>query len=711
MKEVARMAIKLSGLSSGMDTESIVTQLMEAHSYKKTKVVNKQTKLTWTQDKWKELNTKIYKLYTEQASKLRFTNNYQTKLATSSNDKAFTVTAGSTASTGSHTIEIKELASSQYVTGGIVNNASGKVTSTTKLQGMIGTSGAGTVITIDGPDTSAGNNKVELTVTDKTTVADFVSACKDAGLNASFDEKQQRFFISSKTSGADQQFSITTTSVSSGYIASETAIKGSVNYSALSSEDKKKVDDALKTLRAGEGETEDAYQVTEERKAAVETLQEFGDKVAESKVIAAANNKVMDAVKGNMGTMEEVVRKQLEDSIKKQNPDIAEEELASKVKEQYETLITEDKEQLYNQAVQAKYNEVRNEAEYQQVYDEFYNEYIEDFKQKQTNEITGALTTYVKESVNSSNASTGALEALGLGEIVMTTDASGKSNVSTTSTGGMTLVAASDAEFILDGATLTAGENTVTVNGVTFTLKMKTEGAETVSVTNNTQAVYDMIKGFVKEFNGLLEEMNTSYYADSAKGYDPLTDEEKSAMTDSQIELWETKIKDSLLRRDPVLGNLITSMKSSLNKGVTVNDKQYSLSYFGICTSSDYSEKGLLHIYGDKEDSTYADLDDKLMKAIEEDPELVANVFSQMATNLYDTMTEKMKSSSLSSALTFYNDKQMTKLQQQYTKDIATIESRLSAMETRYYKQFTAMETALAKINSQSSYLGGLFSS
>jgi flagellar biosynthetic protein FliS len=44
--------------------------------------------------------------------------------------------------------------------------------------------------------------------------------------------------------------------------------------------------------------------------------------------------------------------------------------------------------------------------------------------------------------------------------------------------------------------------------------------------------------------------MDEAYNADSSKGYEPLTDDEKSAMTDDEVEKWETKIKDSLLRKD-----------------------------------------------------------------------------------------------------------------------------------------------------------------
>ena len=46
------------------------------------------------------------------------------------------------------------------------------------------------------------------------------------------------------------------------------------------------------------------------------------------------------------------------------------------------------------------------------------------------------------------------------------------------------------------------------------------------------------------------------YNADSAKGYEPLTDDEKDAMSDSEVEKWEKKIKDSLLRKDSTINGV-----------------------------------------------------------------------------------------------------------------------------------------------------------
>ena len=58
------MAIRITGMYSGLDTESIINELASAQSYKKNKLVKEQTKLSWKQDAWKALNTKIYSFYT-----------------------------------------------------------------------------------------------------------------------------------------------------------------------------------------------------------------------------------------------------------------------------------------------------------------------------------------------------------------------------------------------------------------------------------------------------------------------------------------------------------------------------------------------------------------------------------------------------------------------------------------------------------------------
>ena len=272
------------------------------------------------------------------------------------------------------------------------------------------------------------------------------------------------------------------------------------------------------------------------------------------------------------------------------------------------------------------------------------------------------------------------------------------------------MVEAKDSKFKYNGVDYTTSSNVVNINGLELTLKGTSNGEViNLNVTNNTKGIYDMVKKFVSSYNEILKEMNDLYYAESARGYDPLSDDEKEAMTESQIEKWEKKIKDSILRRDSSLGSLLDSMKNAMMTSVEVDGKRYSLSSFGIKTSTVYTEKGLLHIDGNEDDALFASFENKLMKALEEDPDTVMNVLSQISQKLYDTMNEKMKAiPNVRSALTFYNDKLMSKQKTDYDKQIAKLEAKVLAMEEKYYKQFAAMETALAKMQEQSNALAGM---
>ena len=298
---------------------------------------------------------------------------------------------------------------------------------------------------------------------------------------------------------------------------------------------------------------------------------------------------------------------------------------------------------------------------------------------------------------------TSPLAALGLGEI---NDVA--SDKSAADTGSYTLVAAKNSIINYNGVEIEDSTNSVSVNGLTIELKGITSSPVSCTVSNDTEGTYKMIKDFVKEYNSIIKEMNTLYYAESARGYEPLDDDEREAMTDDQIDKWETKIKDSLLRRDSTMNSVMTAMKSAMQSTVTVNGKSYSLAHLGIKTSSDYTEKGLLHIIGDSEDPMFKDQKNKLETMLSEDPDLVMEIMSGVAKNLYSAMQDKMKKTSLSSALTFYNDKDITKQVGELNKKIKQQEKALTALEDKYYKQFGAMETALAKLQSQQSQLQGM---
>ena len=703
------MPLRMTGMTSGLDTDSIVSALMEAQTTKKTKVENKKTKLEWTQNIWTGLNKKLYSFYTDSAGKMRFQSSYQTKKAASSDASILTATAQSSASSGSYTVKVNQLAAAQYVTSAKVSakstDASGKVTeskvtSDTKLSALGFDTEGDTTIEI-----TAGEKTINLNVDETTTVRDFVNALKDAGLNASFDEKQGRFFISAKESGADGKFTITSKTMTGEQVAAQNKLMDSVDYSNLSSGDQDTVKKILSDLKNA--------QDTSAAADAEKSLQDISDRTAKEKATEYYKNKLTDDMlskykyetDGTDGNGDAHKAGDIDYSKVKQA--LQEAGLDKNVYTESDRLIV-----LKQKIIEPAVTEKLASEEYTGKIDNAVTSGLGDAGIEKQSEryatISLAVNGYaqaMKDGTEQSKES--ALKLLGMDDI------DGSAVKESADGTGMVFIEAADSIVQVNGATLTSSNTTLDVNGLSLNLVSASDREVKVTVSNDSTAVYDAIKDFVEQYNSALSEMNKYYYADSSRGYDPLTDDQKEAMSDEEVEKWETKIKDSLLRRDSTLSGILETFRTSLT-GITVkasDGKTYSLANLGITTGKDYKEYGLLHIKGDEDDTDYADSENTLQSMINSDPDIVMEVMSGIASNLYNNINKKISTTTtMKSALSFYNDKEMTKQMTQYKKDIKSWETKLSDMEDRYYKQFSAMETALSKLQSQqnslASYLG-----
>lgn len=834
------MGIGLSGMVSGLDTDSIVKALMSTQRQKSTKIENKITTNEWKIEKWKDLNSKIYSMYTGSLYKMKTQGNYLTKRTASSNEKIVTAKASSIAALGTHTVKVSQTASAQYVTGKDLKIEG--LTKNSKLSEIGDGVDVGTIVNI-----TCGDKSERLEVKEDTTIQDFLDACKDAGLNANFDTARKRFYISSKKSGADNSFSITTETYAGNGLTVKNALNNLLDYSALSDADQEKIDKALEVIRnTTKADLKAVIEATDTKTlttdqvnvlSAYNTIQNIAkDSVSSKLALNTIYDKISEVITNKdaapvygityseatltklqkeaeeAATAEwkqrrferfyqsaseddssqmvsdfakfdtEVTYEYIQELNQKRDKILAGQELTltqeeqdildvydakkTKFKADIARLENEEKPNSYTVLYEKELERlVEIEAEYlyknsttaqnafeteKQKYktecpekkpenltnEQWTTDYQTDWKTKHTaftTELTKITTQLKKYAGTTTQSGANALEVLGISDINFGADGklkdpSGTSTVDDGDTGtdgtgtnnevdkglkaleakGMSFVYASNGLVEVDGAEYEADSNTITVNGLTLDLKMAKEDEEvTITITQDTDAVYNMVKDFVKEYNELLEEMNKAYNADSAREYEPLTDEQKDAMSEKEIEKWENKIKDSLLRRDNTLGSLINSMRSCLSGSVEFEGKSYALSSFGIC-STNYSEKGKLHIYGDPDDSAGAMYDDKLRAAIEENPDAVMEVLQTLSENLYNTVSDKMKSTSLSSALTVYNDKKMTKEITSYKKELAELEKRLADMEARYYKQFTAMEKALSQMNSSANSLASM---
>ena len=213
--------LRMTGMYSGMDTETIVSQLVKTKSTKVTNLKNEQKKLEWKQTAWQDLNSKIYNMYSKTLSNLRLTSAYSKKSTVSSDSTKATVVASEGAVNGTQTLQVNKLAKSGYLTGAKLD---GKTTTTTGTDGKdvtkvvnwettdklseIDSNLTGKTISLTtGTGTDAKTTDIEITA--DMTINDLVAKFKDAGVNASFDTTNQRFFINSTGTGSAKNFTLT----------------------------------------------------------------------------------------------------------------------------------------------------------------------------------------------------------------------------------------------------------------------------------------------------------------------------------------------------------------------------------------------------------------------------------------------------------------------------------------------------------------------
>lgn len=716
------MGIRMSGLLSGMDTEAIVKELMSAQSLKKNKVVKAKTKLEWTQTKWADLNTKLTGLYNNFVTKMQLSTAYKTKKTTISDTSKASVSAKTNAVNGSYTMEVKNIATAQYLTGAKID-----ASATDKLVDL-DSSLLNKEISI-----TTGGTTTKFAVTADTTLKDFTSALQNAGLNASFDDAQKRIFISSKDSGVANTFSISTSGLSNAEVTARGALCEAAGYSNMSNTNKASFDEAMQALQTSGVGTDDYNKALDTiAKLSYDTKKASADTAAETYVKAKLYSE-------KYSEYEEKARESLKNTYLDDDGNLK----TGKTQEDYDKAVAKkaDTDTVSYISSQLKEDDVKLQIEEaafsgkteadmadfsEKAVSKYYSSGVKAFtgmdgvdEDSEKTRMAAYTEKYASVTDRNEALSSSALTSLGLADISV--DADGKVTVNggandSTNTSiptGMALIEGSDSKIILNGAELTSSSSVVSANGLEISLTGVTKENESVtfSVTTDTDAIYDSVKSFLKEYNSVMKEMNTLYNADSAKGYEPLTSQEKEAMSDDEVKEWETKIKNSLLRSDSTLGSIINAMRSAMQTTVEYDGGTYALSSLGIMTSTDYTEGGLLHIYGDPDDSVYSAKDDKLKKALEENPDVVIATLTGVFGNLRQTMSDKMAGSKYSSSMSFYNDIKMKSDVKDYESDIKDWEDKLAEMEDAYYSKFTAMETALAKLQSQQSTMSGLFSS
>lgn len=275
-----------------------------------------------------------------------------------------------------------------------------------------------------------------------------------------------------------------------------------------------------------------------------------------------------------------------------------------------------------------------------------------------------------------------------------------------------------NAIFEINGQEVYLNDNTYTLDGNTFTFNdnMTIGETYTVNIAKDSTTVKDALKKFVESYNKLIDDVygyigKSPAKDDDGNTYEPLTNAEKEEMSEDEITKWEEKAKQGVLYNDSTVSTVMSQMRSALYTSVTLDDgSKFGIYNLGIKTSSEWSEHGKLQIDENAFDKAFENNEDAIIKLFtDSDTGMMKKlnsvidgaVKSSGAANTRGTLVRKAgkADSSVTTDSTIY--KEMVKMQDR----LKGLQDRYDTKEEYWWKVFTNMETAMADLNSQTSYI------
>ena len=283
--------------------------------------------------------------------------------------------------------------------------------------------------------------------------------------------------------------------------------------------------------------------------------------------------------------------------------------------------------------------------------------------------------------------------------------------------------------------TLTLTSNNLAIDGVTYTFLKNDPGSSTLSVTENTQKAADKMKAFITKYNDIIGKITTKINEKTQKGYLPLTDEQKKEMKEDDIAKWESKAKEGLLRNDSMLKGMVDGLRGALfgavggAGGAQLTDKMGMSTY----SFSEGLQGGKIKFDEDKyktslktnatqmvnvltaTSSTNPVYSRKVDSATRETRiseegvfQRITDILEDYTSNVYTDsngkkgiLVEKAGIKGTTSEILNLLYKDLT----DRDRKISDMEKYLEKKENKYYLQFAKLETAMNKMNAQSSAL------
>ena len=293
-----------------------------------------------------------------------------------------------------------------------------------------------------------------------------------------------------------------------------------------------------------------------------------------------------------------------------------------------------------------------------------------------------------------------------------------------------------DAIVTIDGELLVRSSNSFTVNGVTYNLHKTHEAdsvGDTITVNQDVESVINSIKNFIDEYNKLIGTINEKIAEPYDRNYLPLTEEQKEAMKEKDIEKWEEKAKKGLLKNDSILKQIVLDMRRALYE--KVEGVSISLKDIGI-ESKSYSDNGKLHLDEDKlrkmltskpdevarllngvspDNPTYSRTATKEQRADRYNRSGVLQRLSDIIENNVSTFRDSdgrkgilLEKAGIEGDLS-NTENLISEELDDYDDRIASMIVKLTRKEEAYYKKFTTLEKMLAQMNQQSAWIASQF--
>lgn len=686
--------MRVGGLASGMDIDSIVADLMKAERMPLDKLKQQKQTLEWKRDDYRSMNTLLLDFRSE-LTQYKLTTKYRARMTASSDESKVTATATSAASQASYTINnVTGLASAANRVSGSGGSNGEKLSASGKnfnpSKGLYGETG--------NFDNGSGFTWSTGVVGKQTLKTDADSTTVDIDLAGSkFIERDK---MSVKVNG--KSFEVVTATPAEGLGANQVLVEedGKLTFSTTV---KKDTSIQVEYITDNKNQTfefpENKAKLVQLANGSIHSLEldVNGAKYTLGATDASGNTELVGADSSVIGTINK------ETGLITFNEELDKgATISASYTQNYSTFslktFTKDGEQNTNFFIQG-------------------NESLNAVMSKVNSSTAGVSMLYdsFSDRVTMTRSETGDFNK---GGDEITTDGDFLNSLlkfgNSTETGG------TNVRFEINGLKTERYSNTFEMSGVTFTIKdtfdsSKVPNGVTTTVQNNTTDVFDNIKSFVDKYNALIDTISKKTSEEYYRSYGPLTDSQREGLTDKQQEQWEEKAKSGLLRRDPMLNSVLSAMRMNMSQPVNNAETKAmykQLSSIGVSTTANYLEGGKLQID-----------EAKLKKAIEEDPTAVENLFrgGSGATNesekgiihrLYDsvnnTMT-KLKDKAgnvMSTASTFALGRELKNVDTR----IDSFEARMKQVEDRYWRQFTAMEKAIQQANNQSAYLMQQFS-